>query len=307
MLTGYLIIESVFFLLSFSALPVTVLYYLRSRESWIPPYLGIQLTAGAYVLVDIMYNGALFRVIRDVPETHVLFGITILRAALLFFVPLFIHRLFDLSEKGRRYLFFFPAGAILGAWTLFSFIGGAEISHLSPVYLAGAGFSTALAGYVLVMALCMHRKMKPPMKSTNRLFLVAGPIYIIYLAVYTLFPITSGRVFRPVPLSFTNLAYGIWNMVFLWFLIRFMMEKKPSSDDPIDINIFLDTYEFTEREREIQTLVVQGLGNKQIAAELDINENTVKSHLYNAYAKIGIHTRVELIKAVYSVVGQYVD
>jgi len=153
----------------------------------------------------------------------------------------------------------------------------------------------------------MHRKMKPPMKSTNRLFLVAGPIYIIYLAVYTLFPITSERVFRPVPLSFTNLAYGIWNMVFLWFLIRFMMEKKPSSDDPIDINIFLDTYEFTEREREILTLVVQGLGNKQIAAELDINENTVKSHLYNAYAKIGIHTRVELIKAVYSVVGQYVD
>lgn len=301
MLIVYVIIEAFFFLLSFSALPVTVLYFIKSRESWIPPYLGIQLTAGLYLVLDIIYNGVLSRIIQDVPEAHILAGLTILRAVLLFFVPPFIHRLFNLPGKIPVYLLFFSSGTILGAWTMFSFITGVKISHLSPVYLAGSGLSVLLAGYVLTLAISLHRKLKPPMKSTNRLFLAAGPLYILYLALYTLYPIMYGPLFRTGPLSFTNAAYGIWNMIFLWFLIRFMTEKKHSSEDLSDIARFLDRYDFTGREIEILTLVVEGYGNKQIAADLGIQENTVKAHLYNAYTKIGIHTRVELMKVVYEI------
>jgi DNA-binding NarL/FixJ family response regulator len=53
----------------------------------------------------------------------------------------------------------------------------------------------------------------------------------------------------------------------------------------------------TERERQVLQLTAQGLANKQIAAELDISENTVKFHLSSLYAKLGVTSRTEAVRA----------
>jgi DNA-binding NarL/FixJ family response regulator len=49
----------------------------------------------------------------------------------------------------------------------------------------------------------------------------------------------------------------------------------------------------TERESEVLVLTAQGLTNREIAASLYIGVETVKSHLRNVYAKLGIRNRVE--------------
>ena len=49
----------------------------------------------------------------------------------------------------------------------------------------------------------------------------------------------------------------------------------------------------TTRERQILTLVVAGLTNSQIAAELYLAESTVKSHLSSAFGKLGVSSRGE--------------
>ena len=54
-------------------------------------------------------------------------------------------------------------------------------------------------------------------------------------------------------------------------------------------------YELTEREKEICSLLVEGLTNKQIADKLYISEGTVKNYISNVYDKTGIHDRVKLI------------
>jgi DNA-binding NarL/FixJ family response regulator len=54
-----------------------------------------------------------------------------------------------------------------------------------------------------------------------------------------------------------------------------------------------DVAELTEREREILTLVGQGLSNKAIAARLYLSVRTVEGHLARLYARLGIHTRTE--------------
>lgn len=51
----------------------------------------------------------------------------------------------------------------------------------------------------------------------------------------------------------------------------------------------------TEREREIIDGVGRGLTNKEIARQLGISDMTVKSHLQNIYAKLGVHRRTQLL------------
>jgi DNA-binding CsgD family transcriptional regulator len=51
----------------------------------------------------------------------------------------------------------------------------------------------------------------------------------------------------------------------------------------------------TTREREIVQLAAQGSSNATIAKELWITEQTVKFHLSNAYRKLGISSRAELV------------
>jgi DNA-binding NarL/FixJ family response regulator len=53
----------------------------------------------------------------------------------------------------------------------------------------------------------------------------------------------------------------------------------------------------TGRERQVLQLTAQGLANKQIAAALEISENTVKFHLSSLYAKLGVTSRTEAVRA----------
>ncbi|MBO9368000.1 MAG: response regulator transcription factor [Chloroflexi bacterium] len=54
-----------------------------------------------------------------------------------------------------------------------------------------------------------------------------------------------------------------------------------------------DTSALTEREEEILKLLAEGLSNAQIGARLHLSENTIKFHLRNIYAKLGVSNRTE--------------
>ena len=51
----------------------------------------------------------------------------------------------------------------------------------------------------------------------------------------------------------------------------------------------------TPRELDVLRLVAQGLGNKEIAAELDLSAHTVKYHLASVLAKLGVRFRTEAV------------
>jgi two-component system, NarL family, nitrate/nitrite response regulator NarL len=55
----------------------------------------------------------------------------------------------------------------------------------------------------------------------------------------------------------------------------------------------------TEREREVISLIGEGLKNKQIASRLYISETTVRHHLTSIFDKLGTSDRLELVIYAY--------
>jgi pimeloyl-ACP methyl ester carboxylesterase/DNA-binding CsgD family transcriptional regulator len=63
---------------------------------------------------------------------------------------------------------------------------------------------------------------------------------------------------------------------------------RPVGEDPIFRRL-------TAREREVLTLLTEGLGNADIAERLALSEKTVRNHLSNLFDKLGVWTRAQAI------------
>jgi len=57
----------------------------------------------------------------------------------------------------------------------------------------------------------------------------------------------------------------------------------------------IDSNRFSEREKDVVNLLLQGKSNKQVALELGISNRTVEFHLSNIYAKLEVTSRTEAV------------
>jgi len=56
--------------------------------------------------------------------------------------------------------------------------------------------------------------------------------------------------------------------------------------------------QLTPRQRDVLSLVADGLTNGEIASRLDISPETVRTHLEDAYARLGVHMRTGAVAAL---------
>ncbi len=57
-----------------------------------------------------------------------------------------------------------------------------------------------------------------------------------------------------------------------------------------------ESVELTPTEQRVITLVAQGMGNRDIAVQLEVSQRTIESHVSNMLAKTGLHNRTELAR-----------
>ncbi|NWF64010.1 MAG: response regulator [Chloroflexi bacterium] len=70
---------------------------------------------------------------------------------------------------------------------------------------------------------------------------------------------------------------------------RILAKTKQASETSNELSIL------TDREREVLTLLAQGMTNKEIAEKLVITTNTVKRHLKAIFEKLNVHTRAAAV------------
>jgi len=68
----------------------------------------------------------------------------------------------------------------------------------------------------------------------------------------------------------------------------------------------IDSNQFSEREKEVTGLLLQGKSNKQIALALGISASTVEYHLKNVYKKLQVNSRTEAVLRLGKSVGDNV-
>lgn len=78
----------------------------------------------------------------------------------------------------------------------------------------------------------------------------------------------------------------------MWFSRKDLMKCILEADSDIKLAMEVKA-QLTAREREILLLIASGINNSQIADNLNISRNTVKTHLYNIYNKINVPNRLQ--------------
>ena len=69
-------------------------------------------------------------------------------------------------------------------------------------------------------------------------------------------------------------------------------EGAPGRDPSVELRVRT----LTPREREILGLLTRGLATRRIAQELCLSYQTVRSHLYSLFIKLGVHSQVAAVR-----------
>ena len=115
-----------------------------------------------------------------------------------------------------------------------------------------------------------------------------------------------------VPLNFEFLSVSYLMSEFVFFFVYWMLQDYIHLDDipPTTVVISSDLDEetvmqlvqacpnldlLTTKEQEVLGRIIAGQSRKQMAKELYVSENTVKTHVKHVYEKLGVSGREEIL------------
>ena len=172
---------------------------------------------------------------------------------------------------------------------------------LHPLYLV------YLVAYFSAMVLCICQSVRKKMIASQRHAALIAAIVFGNIAVWLV------EKFIPYDFEFLSVSYLFSEVVLLavyWMMqdyVRLDLAPKPTSQTAIDVAAmpieekilkvisFLKAGEMlTAREREILELVLHNKKRREIAEELCLSENTIKTYTRTLYGKLGVGSREEL-------------
>lgn len=164
---------------------------------------------------------------------------------------------------------------------------------LEDGYLSSTVYGTLCTAYAAALVV-RYRFRVPPF------FGGAFPWFFLGLAVLSVVSVLNdilhfGRWLDGPDLPFSPLFFLLVNGSVVALCARALVNPAPEPRP----TPFAD-FGYTDREREVVPLLVEGLSNEQIGARLFISAHTVKNHITSIYRKAGVRNRRELVKKISS-------
>ncbi len=126
-----------------------------------------------------------------------------------------------------------------------------------------------------------------------------------YILVFSIFSVCNDAVriiflyigekrIMPFIVLSSLMAWAILNII---YSIKYLKSSHKPGKGTISKK-FIDEFRITKRENELISLITTGLSNQEIADELSISINTVKTYLYNLFQKTSVKNRTSLINLI---------
>ncbi len=119
--------------------------------------------------------------------------------------------------------------------------------------------------------------------------------YGALLAVFLIAVETATRSYISQPNDIELYLGGVAAIFLVLGIFVAQKVKKPAAADgntPDQLSV-LDRADFSDRELDVLLFLCHGYPNNEIADQLGISGNTVKTHLKNIYGKLGVSNRTQ--------------
>ena len=168
-----------------------------------------------------------------------------------------------------------------GNWLL------AVIPTLNLWYLIGSGFIFLLG--ILAFIFLRWRKEERAQALYYRIIYSFLPI-AVFLPLDLIF-------FRNSPFKLTYISYTVFIIASYLYISRYYVLNYEPEGRSLEERKeeFCRNFSISDREREIVDLLIEGTPNMEIAENLCISINTVKTHVQNIYQKTDVSNRVQLL------------
>lgn len=135
-------------------------------------------------------------------------------------------------------------------------------------------------------------------KAARAYLALLVPFLLAYAADHAFGLLDGFRAFSSAELAVSALWAGA--SLFLQLTSNPALPTVSDSEPTAALDGMALRFAWTERESKVARLLLRGLPNKLIAADLGIQESTVKAHLTSLYRKTGTASRFEWMNKVFS-------
>jgi DNA-binding CsgD family transcriptional regulator len=164
------------------------------------------------------------------------------------------------------------------------------------VFWAQAFFVTVQAVILVVAVVLAYRGAQQiNLESRRRSIRHFVGIYLVLdLSRISLSIFMEDRLAVALPYLFLFFGGDLIPLTFLQHMLTKHWQRRYEEDIDSRWQSLLVKYDITRRQAEIVYLICQGKTNNQIADELSVTLQTVKTHVHNIFTKTGVKNRVQL-------------
>ncbi len=211
---------------------------------------------------------------------HVIMGFMIV------LIPYFLRWITGDKWGKKQRLFTYPAGIIYFGLGL---TGSLTKNGIFENYIQTPLFIVVYGSCIINLWGRIHRIEDENSRNTALTINIVSLCLIPTIALSYFFPLAK------------DLSYPVYSMAFsiimlVFFYNRFDVDAKKLLSAPVLDMKALEKYNITDREFEVVQQICDGLTNKEIASKLCISVNTVNNHVANIFDKMGVRSRIDLLK-----------